>query len=267
MYRPKLFKNTRFFLGLILVLITIHKTYGQGGAYEIQVYGSELVKPHSTMVELHSNYTAQGFTQADSYGVLPDQGVFHETLEITHGWNEWLETGFYFFNTIGSAGRSGYVGSHIRPRITFPERLGIPFGLSFSAEVGFQKARYNSDLWTLELRPIFDKVFFKNLYISLNPVFDKSFKGSTQKQGLVFSPNVKLGYDFTKALNLGFEYYGNLGPLNGIYPPDQQNHQIFFVTDLNLSPRWEFNAGIGLGLTPNTEGLVFKTIIGRRFGK
>jgi hypothetical protein len=241
--------------------------HGQGGQYEIQVYGAELVKPGQTMVELHSNYTAKGFTYTDPFGVLADQGVFHETIEITHGWSEWLETGFYIFTTLGSDGRSGYVGSHIRPRLTFPERLGIPFGLSMSAEAGFQKSRYSSDIWTLELRPILDKTFFKKLYVSLNPVFGKSFKGSSQSQGFVYSTNVKVGYDFTKLINAGLEYYGTIGPLNEIYSPNTQFQEIFFVTDLNIGPKWEINAGVGLGLTPATEKWIFKTIIGRRFGK
>ena len=72
--------------------------------YEIQVYGSETVDPGRTMVELHSNYTANGFkTVVDSQ--LPDNHEVHETVEITHGWMPWFETGFYFFNSIGSEGQ------------------------------------------------------------------------------------------------------------------------------------------------------------------
>lgn len=259
----------RIFLAffLFLLLFQVDKIQAQGGQYEIQVYGSELVSPHTTMVELHTNYTAKGFQYNDPNGVLADQGVFHETVEITHGWSPWFETGFYFFNTLGSNGRSGYVGSHIRPRISIPEKMGLPVGLSLSLEAGFQKARYSADLWTLEIRPVIDKTFFKKLYIALNPVFDKSFQGDTQNQGLVFSPNIKVGYDITKVVNMGFEYYGTLGPLNGIYAPRDQFQQLFLITDLNFDPRWELNAGIGKGFTPATETWVFKIILGRRFGK
>src|SRR5437016_6046192 len=83
--------------------------------YEIQVYGSETVPKDSTMLELHSNFTIQGSTETTD-GVLPTNHIFHETVEVTHGWNSWFETGFYFFNAIGSGGRTAYVGSHIRPR-------------------------------------------------------------------------------------------------------------------------------------------------------
>lgn len=259
--------NKPYFCISIFLFLLSNLVKAQGGQYEIQVYGSELVSPHTTMVELHTNYTPIGFTNTDPYGVLADQGVFHETIEITHGWTPYFETGLYFFNTLGSDGRSGYVGSHIRPRFSIPEDMHLPVGLSLSLEAGFQKARYSSDIWTLEIRPVIDKTFFKKLYIALNPVFDKSFKGQTQSQGLVFSPNVKIGYDITKVVNMGFEYYGTLGPLNAIYSGRDQFQQIFLVTDLSFNPKWELNAGIGEGFTPSSEKLVFKVILGRRFGK
>ncbi len=237
----------------------------QGGQYEIQVYSSELVKPKQTMVEIHSNYTFMRFIQTDPYRVLPDQGVLHETIEITHGWNSWFETGFYIFNSIGTMNQTGYVGSHIRPRFSIPEKLQWPLGLSLSLETGFQNARYSNDIWTLEIRPIIDKTLFHKLYIGLNPVFDKSFQGASQNQGLVFSPNIKVGYEITKVINIGIEYYGTLGPLKNIYPYKNQSQQIFLVTDLNINPIWEFNAGIGRGLTNSSDGWVLKIILGRRF--
>ena len=106
--------------------------------YEIQVYGSETVEQGRTMVELHSNYTANGFTTTVN-GQLPDNHVIHETIEITHGWTPFFETGFYFFNSIGSEGRTAYVGSHIRPRFAAPLSWNWPIGVSISTEFGFQK--------------------------------------------------------------------------------------------------------------------------------
>ena len=59
---------------------------------EIQVYGSDLVARGDTMVEIHSNFTVKGSkTVVD--GVLPTNHAEHETLEITHGFTSWFETG------------------------------------------------------------------------------------------------------------------------------------------------------------------------------
>jgi hypothetical protein len=231
--------------------------------YEIQVYGSDLVEKGHTMLELHSNFTFDGSKTIDD-GVLPTNHVFHETIEITHGWTPWFETGFYFFNTIGDDGCTAYVGSHIRPRFAAPPSWKWPVGVSISLEFGFQKPAYSANTSTLEIRPIIDKKW-GGLYVSLNPTLDQSFKGPDQNRGLIFSPNVKASYDITKVIALGLEYYGSTGPFFNYDPLQQQQHQIFIATDLNFNPNWEFNAGYGWGLTNSTDRSIFKIILGRRF--
>lgn len=236
--------------------------FAQGGGYEIQVYGSELVAPGDTMFELHSNYTAEGYkTVVD--GVLPDNGAEHETLEITHGWNDWFETGFYQFTSIQPDGSWDWVGTHIRPRIAVPASYGLPVGLSLSAEFGYQRPNFSPDTWTLELRPIIDQKKGK-LYWAFNPTFDKSFRGYNQNVGYVFSPNVKASYDVTKRVALGFEYYGAVGPVNDFFAVGAEEQQLFPAIDLDLGPNWEFNFGVGVGMTGSTEHLVVKMILGYR---
>ena len=99
--------------------------------YEIQVYGSDTVDPKATMVEFHSNFTFQG-RKAFEDGVAPTNHAFHETLEITHGFNSWFETGFYVFTSAEPNQGWQYVGSHIRPRVRAPERWHWPVGVSVS---------------------------------------------------------------------------------------------------------------------------------------
>ena len=231
--------------------------------YEIQVYGSETVDPGRTMVELHSNYTANGFKTVMD-GQLPDNHEVHETVEITHGWTPWFETGFYFFNSIGSEGRTAYVGSHIRPRVAAPLTWQWPVGVSISTEFGFQKKAFSANTSTLEIRPIVDKKWHK-IYVSVNPTLDKSFAGPDQNRGFIFSPNVKGSYDLTKVVALGLEYYGSTGPFFHYDPLKKQMQQLFLATDLNTDPDWEFNGGIGYGFTSGTEKAIFKIIVGRRF--
>lgn len=253
----------RKLLLLCLVLSALTTRLWAQDNYEIQVYGSETVEPGHTMVELHSNYTANGSTTVVD-GQLPTNHEVHETVEITHGWTPWFETGFYFFNSIGSDGRTAYVGSHIRPRFAAPESWKWPVGVSISFEFGFQKEQFSSNTATLEIRPIIDKKIDK-WYISFNPTLDQSFKGPDDHRGLIYSPNLKASYDVTKVVALGFEYYGSTGPVFHLDPYQEQQHQIFAAIDLNTDPNWEFNGGVGLGLTNSTDKAIFKIIIGRRF--
>lgn len=232
--------------------------------YEIQVYGSELVPPDVTMLELHSNYTFDG--QPGSAGVLTSRHALHETVEITHGFNEWLEVGFYIFTSTQSGTGLEWVGDHVRPRISAPARWHWPVGVSLSQEIGYQRRAYAEDTWTWEIRPIVDRRFGP-LYVSLNPVFDRALKGPGAGAGFGFSPNAQATLDVSRRVTAALEYYGGFGPLNDLAPLDRSAQQIIPAVDLNLGDDWEFNLGLGVGLTPATDRLLVKMILGRRLGR
>jgi hypothetical protein len=239
------------------------------GNYEIQVYGSDLVSPGSTMVELHSNYTASGTRAvagsrfaADS--TEPTTDALHETVEITQGFTDWFESGFYVFTSAHSGFGYEWVGDHIRPRVAIPERWHWPVGLSLSNEIGYQRARFSPDTWTWEIRPIVDKQLGP-WYLSFNPTLDRSWHGPSVNKGVEFSPNFKFSYNLTKQIAAGLEYYGSVGDLTGFDPFREQQQDFFPAIDLNVSPNWEFNFGVGVGVTRSTDHLIVKCIIGRRF--
>ena len=75
------------------------------------------------------------------------------------------------------------------------------------------------------------------------------------------------GFDFTKQINAGLEYYGSLGPVGNFDPLPLQEQQIVPAIDLNVSPKWEFNFGVGVGVTRGTDHLLVKAIVRRRFGR
>jgi hypothetical protein len=231
--------------------------------YEIQVYGSETVPPGRTMFENHTNFTFSG-TKKDENGVAASEHAIHETFEITQGITDWFETGFYIFTAASSRDGWQWVGDHIRPRVRAPESWHWPVGVSLSTEVGYQRRRFSEDTWNWEIRPIIDKKLDK-WYLCFNPALDRSFHGPNVSQGVVFSPNFKVGYDLTKRVNVGLEYYGSLGPLRGFDPFTEQSQQIMPAIDLDLGPNWEFNMGVGVGVTAATDHLLVKMIIGRRF--
>ncbi len=230
--------------------------------YEIQVYGAQTQQKNSTIFELHSNYTFDG-ERGIIKDVRPSYHALHETIEITHGITDNFELGFYvFMNYLPDYGFQ-VIGTHIRPRIMAPAKWNLPVGLSLSAEIGYQKATYSSQTWSVELRPIIDKQWNK-LYISLNPTLGIQLKGIEKQVAPGFTPNIKVGYAFFKNISLGAEYYGDLGPLNAFEKGPQQSNALFAVLDLLNNNKWELNTGAGFGLTPATDGFVFKILLGRR---
>ncbi len=231
--------------------------------YEIQVYSYDTVPRHKTMLELHTNFAFEGEKDVVD-GMQPTEHALHETIEITHGFNDWFETGLYIFTSARNGNGWDWVGDHIRPRFRIPESWHWPVGVSLSNEIGYQRRQFSPDTWTWEIRPIVDKQMGR-FYWSFNPSFDRSFHGESVDQGFVFSPNFKVSYDVTRKVAGGFEYYGSLGPVTGFDPLRDQQQQLFPTIDLNLSPKWEFNFGVGVGMTRSTDHLIAKMILGYRF--
>jgi hypothetical protein len=250
---------TVFFL--LLALCTAN-AFAQGN-YEIQVYGSETQAPGSLMVELHSNYTAEGQPLTID-GVYPTNHAVHETLELTQGLNSWSEIGFYVFTSAQSATGVQWVGDHIRPRVRVPEDWHWPVGVSLSMEVGYQRASYDRDTWTWEIRPIVDRQKGR-FYWAVNPAFQRTLHGPDVNLGLDFEPAVKVSWNITKVVAGGLEYYGDYGSITDIAPLHYQQQQIFPAIDLNVSPKWEINFGVGVGPTAATDHWIIKGILGRRF--
>jgi len=237
--------------------------------YEIQVYGSDTVAPKTTMLELHSNFTVDGSYPAPrsrftADGLYPTNHAEHETVEITQGMNSWSEVGFYIFTSARNGDGWQWVGDHIRPRVRAPDSWHWPVGVSLSMEFGYQRALFSKDTWTMELRPIVDKQIGR-WYFAVNPALERSFHGPSVTEGVGFSPSAKFSYDFNKYISGGLEYYASYGSITDVASLHNQEQQFFPCVDLNLSEAWEFNFGMGVGVTRSTDHLIVKMIIGRRF--
>ena len=125
-------------LALLAATLTMPRTALAQDNYEIQVYGYDQVEPGKTMVELHTNFTING-TKTVQDGLYPSNHAEHETIEITHGFTDWFETGFYIFTYERNGYGIDWVGDHIRPRFRIPKKWNWPVGLSLSNEIGYQR--------------------------------------------------------------------------------------------------------------------------------
>jgi len=253
----------RFQLALLLLSILAPLKIGAQGNYEIQIYGAATVPPDSTMVEVHSNFTVLGQRNAIQ-GVYPTNHQEHETLEITQGIKDWMEVGFYIFTSEQNGYRTQWVGDHIRPRVRAPDKWHWPVGVSVSTEVGYQRPVYSLDTWTWEIRPIIDKSVDR-WYFAFNPALERTWHGPDARHGLGFAPGAKVSYDFTKKVSGGLEYYADYGRLAQFDSFHNQQQQLFAAADLNVSPSWEINIGVGIGVTGSTDHLIVKGILGRHF--
>jgi hypothetical protein len=254
---------------LCVVLVTLSLVVPATAAaaqdnYEIQVYGSDLVPKHATMFELHSNYTTH--TGVDlGPGMYSTYHALHETLEITHGFSDVFELGYYNFTSVQPGEGFNWVGTHLRPRFTVPQRWGWPVGVSISQEIGYQRPEFSPDTWTYELRPIVDQ-HLGRFYWAFNPALEVSLKGEAAGHGAEFSPGVQLGFDVSRRVNLALEYYGSFGPVRHLESFRNTEQELFPAINYDFGPDWEFNFAFGMALTHHTDIVGLKMIIGRRVG-
>ena len=232
--------------------------------FEIQVYPYETVAPGVTMFEFHTNFIPSGTTDTED-GLYPNHHQFHVTLEVTHGFTKNFETGFYLETApyVPNVGAK-FTGVHIRPRFRLPESERFPFKVSLSFEYAFNRPGFDPNSQTLEIRPIFEREQGR-LYLSINPDLGLAVKGPDAGAAPAFEPNFKVGWDFTHVVQAGIEYYAETGNVRHFDPWSDEHHIIFGAADLNVSPDWEVNFGVGRGLTGTSEHWVVKSIVGYRF--
>jgi hypothetical protein len=251
---------------LALAALTAPPAFAQAN-YEIQVYPSQTADPKTTLFELHSNFTGSG-SKSKSGFLLPTNSALHETLEITHGFNDVFELGFYVFTSQNSGSGFQFVGTHIRPRIRAPESWKLPVGLSLSTEFGPTDKKFDESEWGVELRPIIDQEIGR-FYWAFNPTIGWSLKGPGAGKGIDgmdFEPNLKLAWKVTPKYALGVEYYGTTGTLTRMSPTKEQDHMLYPSLDLFVSEDWEFNMGYGIRVAGTGDQNILKVILGRRFG-
>jgi hypothetical protein len=258
--------TTRIAATVALIALCATPAFAQAN-YEIQVYPSKTADPNSTLFELHSNFTGTG-SKTKSGLLLPTNNALHETLEITHGFNDVFELGFYVFTSQNSGTGYQFVGTHIRPRIRAPESWKLPVGLSLSTEFGPTDRKFDEAEWGIELRPIIDQEIGR-FYWAFNPTIGWALKGPAAGQGadgMEFEPNVKLAWKVTEKYSAGIEYYGSTGTLTRMATSKEQDHMLYPSLDFFFSEDWELNMGYGVRMSGTGDQNIVKVILGRRFG-
>src|SRR5437773_6572634 len=77
----------------------------------------------------------------------------------------------------------------------------------------------------------------------------KSLHGANSARGWEFAPSGKASLKVTRWLDLGLEYYSTLGQVGNFERFGNQQHTLMPAIDLNVSPRWEINFGVGRAST------------------
>jgi hypothetical protein len=226
--------------------------------FEIHVY--EYEKPHlgEYTLEAHLNYVGIGTKQAEG-SVAASNHQFHMTGELTAGLTDYASVGFMLLGAARPGGGGpDYAGWRVLPHLYVPKAWNLPVDLGLVVEFSFQRSTYEENSRRVEIRPILEKKIGR-LQLDANPVFERALHGPGVRQGWIFEPAVRIGYEAGKRVTPSLEYYGSTG--------SQQIHQFFPGADIKLGERVLWSAGVGIGATPNGNRLIYKSRIEISFGE
>ena len=224
--------------------------------FEIQVYDGTADAAGAAGVEAHVNGVVDGLRAAPPPEVPPNHTV-HFTLEPSYGVRAYWELGAYLQTALRPDGSYDFAGVKLRSKLVTPSGWRPSLRLGINTEVSYLPARYEADRWGGELRPI---VAWENhrFLFAFNPILDISLTGGIPS----FEPAAMAVMKIRDELSLGLEYYAGFGPLDAPAALHDQQQILYQVVNLLAVRGLEVNLGVGEGLTPASNGLTVKAIVG-----
>lgn len=219
-------------------------------SFEIAVYPYATAHRGEWELEGHANYASRGTTAFDG-SLAPRQGQVRFAGELTRGLTDHWEVAAYVLGAQVPALGFEYAGWRFRSRVRAPESWRLPIKLGLSVEYETARPAFSESARTLEFTPILERGIGA-LRLTVNPTFERDLGGPERE--FEFEPRARTGFELSKTLTLGIEYYGALGET-------RQWHQVFPTADVAFGDELGLHVGIGFGTTAAADRLVFKTAL------
>jgi hypothetical protein len=226
--------------------------------FEIHVLEYEQLQPGEFTFENHLNYVARSATPGA-------QNVFHDTYELTAGVTDDVSIGVMQLNARRPGVPLQSAGWRLVPHLYVPRSWHLPLDLGLVVEIAFENLSWNADTRSVTILPILEK-HFGRLQIDLNPTFGRSLRGPDTDHGWGFGLAGRVAFEQTKRFTPSVEYYCDWGPLPAFAPFVAQMHQILPGGDIRLRKNIVWSVGIGAGITPATDRIVYKSRLEITFG-
>jgi hypothetical protein len=226
---------------------------------EIQVYNASIAAPGQFTIQQHLNYIGLGLKDAPFPGGIVSHHSINGTPEFAYGVTDWWEVGLYLPFSIQD---QQFLSDSVKLRTLFvsphAEQHNFFYGVSF--EFSNETPKFAQTRFGMEVRPIIG-IRNADYEFIVNPIVGIGFG----KYGEVdFTPAARVARKLGPDLFLGLEYYADFGEIGNFAKLADQQHTLFAVTDFKLGI-FDVDFGIGYGLTPASDRLVVKTIVGYAF--
>lgn len=226
---------------------------------EIQVYNAGIAAPGQWTIQQHLNYVGRGLKEPAFPGALVSNGSLNGTPEFAYGVTDWWEVGLYLPFAVQD---HQFLSDSVKLRTLFvspnADQRTFFYGVNF--EISNSTPKFSQTRFGLEIRPILGVRKYDWEFI-INPIVDIGIGKNGETD---FTPAVRLARKVNPDLYLGLEYYADFGAIGRFGSVATQSHTLFAVTDFKLGI-FNVDLGLGFGLTPASDRLVVKTIIGYAF--
>ena len=228
-------------------------------ADEIQVYDGGLAARGTFNLTLHNNFIARGLKDPAFPGAVVAHHSWNGVPEWAYGVSDWFEAGLYLPLYSRDQGMGfGIDGVKLRALFAAPRGDERKFVYGANFEFSYNARRWDTTRITSEVRPIVGW-HFNRFDLIFNPIIDTAYDGFDK---LEFVPGVRVAWNTAPKWQLAVEEYGNFGHVSDFLPRGEQSHQIYAVVD-HTGKTWDIEAGIGVGLTDQSDKLTFKLILAR----
>jgi hypothetical protein len=232
---------------------------------EIQVYTDDINAPGEFGLELHLNATPRGRRTPNYPGeVVPDRGV-RLTPEFSWGLSHDWEAGLYLPASRDASGNTQLAGAKLRLK-WLPVRAqegATGWFAGANGELSRLKRQFSQSRTTFELR-LMGGWRSPEWLLAVNPVFGWNLSDGMRSATADVSVGAKVARTLASGVAAGFEYYSDLGTTHELLPAGQRAQVLYIALDARIRG-WDFNAGIGRGLTHAADRTTLKAIVGIPF--
>jgi hypothetical protein len=255
--QPKIFQKFFVIWALIAGLLSAN---AYGASEEIQVYLDDKEAAGQVSVDWHNNYVFSGRSTPQYRGELAPARVYRLTPELNIGLTDTLELGFYLLSSLDRQGNLAGDGGKVRLKYIAPHaEEGVFWGLNL--EVGEQAKRVSPNPWNAQLKGILG-LHQGRWTLGTNLNVDTPL--DTHSGSPTVDIDLKINYRVAEKTGFGLESYNELGALRHFDSLNKNSKTLFAVVDTEVAGL-DLNAGLGKGLTPDSDKWLVKLIFGTKF--
>ena len=194
---------------------------------------------------------------------LMREGLVAHSVELEYGVTDHFTIGAYANAEDPRGGAFKLSETRLVGRYRFAQRYEHFFNTAAYLEYYMPRGGY-SNSHEVEARLILDHDF-NDFRLALNPTLSKSIHGDEGGQRVKWSFENGLYWRRYRSFQPGIEIYSDFGEIGKTPAFNKQTHVLFATADIRVGTGWQWNVGVGRGLTSASDHWTVKSILTYQF--